>query len=317
VTPETPRPFGRGVVVPAVVILGRYGAATGEHRMPEANSQVTDPPRDGPRPSASRTPLISLVLMLVAVALAGVLVDRARRDGARPQGPVLFDGAFDRGLAAYGDGHTVHRERVKIVDDPLGLPRKVAKFTVYDGDIGPTDNPRAMLATPRELRNGEEFWIGWSTLFPTRGFPKSVPGWLTFEAVYGPPGDGTGPRHFQVEGSEILWRRNATYDYDVPWHMPLVRGRWIDFVIHQKQSRNARVGFVSLWVNTGSGWKRQRIDGERLFHTRTVDSTNGGGPNWHAVGLYRERGMFPVVTLYHASHRIGTSFRAVAPHSYR
>jgi hypothetical protein len=285
--------------------------------MPEANAQATDPPRPRPRNLRLGAALLAVLAAAVAALLAVVVRDEIDRPGGpRPHGPVLFDASLGRGLGSYA-GHTVHPERINIVPDPLGLPRKVAKFTVYDSDIGPTSNPRAMLATPEILARGRDYWLGWSTLFPDHGFPASIPGWLTFEAVYGPPGNGAGPRHLQVEGRRITWRRNATYNYDVPWEMPLVRGRWIDFVIHQRQSSNPRVGFVALWVNTGSGWRRQRLKGQLRFHTRTVDSTNGDGPNWHAVGLYRKRGMFRVVTLYQADQRVGTSFRAVAPHSYR
>ena len=53
---------------------------------------------------------------------------------------------------------------------------------MFDSDIGPTENPRATVATPPDLASGEDVWMGWSTLFPRHGFPASVPGWWRLAA---------------------------------------------------------------------------------------------------------------------------------------
>ncbi len=236
--------------------------------------------------------------------------------GAAPVGAedrVIFDGDFAPGLADYGA--IVHPERIVVGNDPHGLPRRAARFSVRDSDIGPTSNPRALVSSTTPLRAGQEIWIGWSTLFPRR-FPSSIPGWLTFASTYGPPYRGTGPITFGIEGDRIRWRRNATYDWDVPWSMPLVRGRCIDFVVHERLSRSRRRGFVELWINRGQGWERQRLGGRERLVMRTLDRSNGRGPNVHSLSNYRKRGMFSSVTLYHASHRLGTSFAAVAPRSH-
>jgi hypothetical protein len=260
--------------------------------------------------------LVLLGALLAAVVVAGAVL-ASRRSGSSNAVPhrtgVLFDAHLRRGLGAYTE--VIHPERISIVADPLGIPRQVARFRVYDGDTGPTDNPRAQIGSSAQIRAGQEVWIGWSTLFPT-SFPRYVPGWLTFASTYGPPSDGTGPLTLQVQGGDIRWQRNKTYGWDIPWRMPLIRGRWIDFVVHERLSHSARRGFFELWVNTGGGWRRQRLAGQLRLRMQTMDASNGAGPNQHRLSLYRKRGMFRVVTLYHASHRVGTSFGAVAPHSY-
>jgi len=247
---------------------------------------------------------------VAALLLAGAVVLCA---AAPAHADVLFDGDFSPGLADYGP--VINRERIMVRPDPHGLPRQTARFSVRDRDTGPTPNPRAMASSTVALRAGQEVWIGWSTLFPRR-FPSAVPGWLTFASTYGPPYRGTGPVTFGVRGNEILWSRNATYDWDVPWRMPLLRGRWIDFVVHERLSHSPRRGFVELWVNAGQGWRRQLLHGRTRLRMRTLDRSNGRGPNVHSLSNYRKRGMFEIVTLYHASHRLGTSFAAVAPRSH-
>jgi hypothetical protein len=290
-------------------------AQSGEEGKPGGRQTSRRSP-DRPRRLLVLASMLAAVVAIAVLVLSGALTAGGQGAVHGPPGRVLFDGDFSRGLDPEPGQHVVHPERIAIVPDPLGRSREVARFTVFDSDIGPTENPRATVATPPDLTSGEDVWMGWSTLFPRHGFPASVPGWLTFEAVYGPPGTGPGPRHLQVEGSSIVWRRNETYHFDEVWRMSLIRGRWIDFVVHQRQSSDPRAGYVELWVNTGSGWKQQRIRGQLRFHTRTLDSSNDASANWHSLGQYRKRGMFKVATLYQADHRLGTSFRAVAPDSY-
>lgn len=231
---------------------------------------------------------------------------------------VIFQAEFTcRGLANYDA--LVNPERIALVDDPTGIKRKVARFRVRDDDIGPTPNPRAQIESPPVLQEGRDYWFGHSTYFPTT-FPKTLPrgGWIAFGGFYGPPSIGSGPVGLGVEGeaNQLRWQRNETYDYDLAWRTPLVRRQWYDFVWHVKLSGDERVGFVEMWMNTGDGWERQRLRGRKRLYMQTLDASNGEGPNDHRLSLYRKRGMFPVLTVFHAAHRIGTSFGAVAPRTY-
>jgi hypothetical protein len=116
--------------------------------------------------------------------------------------------------------------------------------------------------------------------------------------------------------NRFYYRRNGTNGFDTTWSMPLVRGRWVDFAIRLKLSRSARVGFREQWVNAGSGWRRSLFNGRKRLPTATINAANDSGPNFSKISLYFRRGILKEGMVYFAGHKVGTSFRAVAPTSY-
>ena len=107
---------------------------------------------------------------------------------------------------------------------------------------------------------------------------------------------------------------------NTPWQTawqsaPIRTDRWYDFVIHEKLSTGSD-GFVEIYENTGSGWQQDLVNGQPHYPMITMTDANGGGPNYHKLALYRASGMFPELTVYHTGQKVGTSFSAVASHSY-
>lgn len=264
------------------------------------------------------------LLSMLAVTGAAAAIGAAGIGGAARSADagLSFDADIARrGLSAYAN--VIHGERISIVDDPvLGEKRKVLQFTVHDDDTGPTANPRAQVETPKMFRNGDDAWIGWSTLFPS-DWPQHLPAggvaWITLSELYGPPYSGAAPVKFGMRSGvdAVTWQRNGTYGWDTPWERgSIMKNRWYDHVLHVKFSHDPAVGFVELYVNTGDGWVQQDLAGTSRLHMATFDGANGGGPNYHKLALYRLRGMYPVLTVLHAEHRVGDSFQSVAPHSY-
>jgi hypothetical protein len=204
------------------------------------------------------------------------------------------------------------------VPEPLGGPGRVLAMTVDDGDvypITPTENPRAQLASPANIEPGDELW--WSTefLLPD-SFPSSVPGWVTvMEGPYGPPYGETPPWHLEVQEDQIRWSRNGTYGFDVPWQTPLVKGRWITVMVHE---RFARDGFVEMWIDgkqvtffPGTTLNPNHIAPTQRLEMEIMDSTNDGAPNSIYIQNYREAGMFESVETYARGLTIGPSRAAV------
>ncbi len=242
----------------------------------------------------------------------------------------LLRADFTDGLREYP--HRIHPERIRVVDDPvLGPARRVLRFEVHEGDTGPTENPRAQLETPHDFDEGEDRFFGFSLLFP-ESFPTELPeqAWVTLgEQAYGPNYDGAGGTSLRVQnavdgsGAELRWQRNEAYDWDIPWRGPKIediRGRWVDVVQRIKLHRDPEIGFVELWMNTGSGWRRQRLDGQERLYMSTYDDANGGGANNSRLSLYYRQDIPGPLTLFHGHHSIATAgegaFEAVAPRSY-
>jgi hypothetical protein len=239
-----------------------------------------------------------------------------QRRAKRPQtsSDLLFRGSkisdFDLNQSAPG--------AVTEVADPSGSGQQVLKMTVEDSDVAPvtpTSDPRAQLLSPSIIDPGEEFWWSGSFYLPA-DFPSSVPGWLTvMEGPYGAPFDGTPPWHIEVNDSSIRWSRNDTYDWDVPWEMPLVRGGWVDVTIHE---RFAGDGWVEMWVNgqqvtffaPGSYNPNHEPTTARLSMA-TRDHSNDGGPNFTVIQSYRKADMFESVSLFQGTMSIGTTKAAV------
>jgi polysaccharide lyase-like protein len=207
---------------------------------------------------------------------------------------------------------------VSEVSDPAGTGQSVMEMTVRNSDVAPvtpTSDPRAQLLSPSIIDDGEEFW--WSgRFFLPADFPSSVPGWLTvMEGPYGAPFDGTPPWHIEVNGDTIQWARNDTYDYDIPWQMPLVRNRWVDVVVHERFSQD---GWVEMWIDgqqitffePGTYNPNDEPSGTRLSMA-TRDHSNDGGPNFTVIQSYRKAGMFSSVSLFQGPMSIGTTKAAV------
>lgn len=204
------------------------------------------------------------------------------------------------------------------VSDPLDPNRTVLQMTVKDTDvypITPTGDPRAQLLSPEIFESGDEFWWNSEFLLP-EDFPSSVPGWVTLlEGPYGEPFDGTPPWHIEANGEHLQWSRNGTYDWDVPWQMPLLTGRWIHVLVHE---RFAPDGWVEMWVDgepitffPGNTYNPAHEAPTTRLQMQTLDASNAGGPNFAVIQSYRKKGMFETLTIYQGPMRIGETRASV------
>lgn len=240
-------------------------------------------------------------------------------------GAVLFDAnVASSGLSRYGWVENAHR--IKVVNDPgpLGASRKVMRFEVHESDNQLSGNPRAQAETPRMFKEGSEIWAGFSTYFPT-AWPDQLPAktgnFVTLAEFFGPPYSGPSPLKLgMVAGqNKLSIQRNRNYSWDTPWEEgPIRKNTWSDWVIRERLSSDAAVGFVEVYRNTGDGWKVMPLFGKTRLYTSTIDSTNSAGAQYHKLAVYYSAGMNlpgPLV-MYYADHKVATSFAAAAPRSY-
>lgn len=215
------------------------------------------------------------------------------------------------------------------VTDPLGSGQKVFAFTVPNEGI-PGDEEgkvcRAQALCPQALyTQGAELWERFAVMIPV-GFPE-VTNWLTFQALYGPPFEGSSPLAFAIdaigtasmEGEYMCMRRNGTYSIDVPWAIRVPRGQWVEFIVHQKFSSNPTGGFIEVWVNgvkvtffDGSTYNPRGESSTQKLVMQLADGANGGGPNQAKVMHYRALdSVKATATLYQKPLRIGTTRASV------
>ena len=204
------------------------------------------------------------------------------------------------------------------VTDPAGSGATVLRMTASEQDvypITPTENPRAQLLSPSIIDPGEEFW--WrSKFFLPADFPTSVPDWLTvLEGPYGRPFAGSPPFHLEINGSELRWQRNSTYNWDIPWRMPMIRDRWVNVLLHQRFGTD---GWVEMWIDgqpvtffEAGSYNPGKVAPTQRLNMKTMDSSNNGGPNFAVIQNYRKAGMFDSVSLFHGPMLLGATRAAV------
>ena len=204
------------------------------------------------------------------------------------------------------------------VPDPAGSGAQVFKMTVRNSDVyplTPTADPRAQLTSPAIIDPGEEFWWSGKFYLPA-DFPSSIPGWLTvMEGPYGRPFDGTPPWHLELNGTTLRWQRNDTYNWDIPWQVPLTKNSWVNVMVHERFGDS---GWVEMWINgtqvtffgAGSYNPRHEPTGERLTMA-TRDHTNDESGNFTVIQSYRKAGMFDTVSLFQGPMAIGKTRASV------
>ena len=202
------------------------------------------------------------------------------------------------------------------VPDPLGSGESVFKMTVNNKDVAPitpTDNPRAQLLTPNMIVPNEEFWLQTKFLLPTN--LPSIPGWMSLVAIYGAPFAGSGPWGVAITENEFRFQRNATYDWDIPWKAPLIKGAWVTVLLHERFATN---GWVEMWIDgkqlkffPPGNYNPNHVDETERLAMETMDASNDGAANAAKIMQYRELNMFETGTVYFGALKLGTSRSSV------
>jgi hypothetical protein len=226
-------------------------------------------------------------------------------------GIVTWAGDFETGgLSQWQWVLAESADRLRTVTSPVRQGSYAARFEVHDSDHPGSANPRAQLNSAPMHREGDERYIGWSTYFPS-DFPSIPSGaWFVFFQFHGEPYNGSPRLGFGVSpDGRIELRRDAVYNYDRVWSQPQQRGRWTDFTVRVKWSKDPSVGFVELWVD---GARQTFSNGQTRLAMATIQSDQTGVEN--IATNYRKRGAIPgEVTLLHDAVKVGTSYATVQP----
>jgi Polysaccharide lyase len=128
--------------------------------------------------------------------------------------------------------------------------------------------------------------------------------------------------HIETESDGLSYFERRYRTGHKLWKMPLIRGRWVNFVRHVKFSKDANVGYEELWVDgvkqtfapmsgTPSEVRVSSDPTRLLLPTVLPDQTEPSNWSWQN---YRRFGSFPNLTvLYQDNARVGTSYGSVDP----
>ncbi|WP_233262055.1 polysaccharide lyase [Vitiosangium sp. GDMCC 1.1324] len=203
-------------------------------------------------------------------------------------------------LSQWSGRESVASDRLQVVTSPTREGKYALKVTVKKGDdpINASGNRNELFHFGNETE-GSEYYYKWSTQFAS-DFP-SVNTWQLFTQWHHDGSNGSPPLEFYVRGERIYLRLEGRDDRIV-WNTPLVRGQWLDFVLHVKWSSDPNIGFVELYYN-----------GQLVLPRMHSPTMFQGMQNYLKQGLYRDESVNPDGVVYHDGMVQATSLEDVMP----
>ncbi len=177
-------------------------------------------------------------------------------------------------------------------------------------------NPTKDGMEDRLFRRGDDVWIGYQFLIPSGRFPVSS-NWNCLMQIKG-EGKG-GPlfcpsliderlelgtidsREQESVGGYPLWRHDR----------PVMRDRWIRFLLRIRFDPDPAVGFVELHADLADGeGMRVRVPRRSLFTMKV--RPDGSPTDVHArIGIYRDRAVPGYAEMYYAGFAVGRTREGV------
>jgi hypothetical protein len=213
----------------------------------------------------------------------------------------VWKGDFESGdLSQWTGKQEVSADRLQVISSPDRESQHALKVTVHKGDdpINASGNRNEVFHYGNETE-GSEYYYKWSTMFAP-DFP-SANTWQLFTQWHHTGSSGSPPLEFYVWGENIYLRLEGRDDR-VVWSAPLVRGQWLDFILHVKWSSDPKVGFVELYYN-----------GQIALPKESSPTLFGGMGNYLKMGLYRDEQISAVGVVYHSGMEQATSLEDVIP----
>lgn len=274
--------------------------------------------RDGATGTSRRTNRSALAVVACAVVTLAACSTPAPEEP--PSAPpalepgVLFSDGFESGDVDAWLPLEQGEDRIAVVDDPVASGEHAVRLTANQDDFDEGENVRTQLNGPVLFDEGDEAYISWSTYFPPDmvDIPPDV--WFIFFEVHGEPFEGSPlPGTFGIDEQDgqqlIRFSRSEKYDYDSPWSMPLVKGRWIDFTIHVGFSKDEDQGYFELWVD---GVPQTFDDGSTRLQQSTIMENQDEGLFPTLTNYYKADSIEGPVTIYHDDVRVAETFELVS-----
>jgi Polysaccharide lyase len=191
--------------------------------------------------------------------------------------------------------------------DPVRQGSYAAKFIVHPGDVFGSGGERSEVVWHSGEGEGDDYWYGWSTLFPTDWTAPSYFGIFMqwHSSLPTPP-----PIAFSARDDTALVQLNTgvvdastgrgTNFVQYPLLRTLSKGRWNDFIVHVHWSLTA--GSFTVWNRTSPGAPFTKV--LELADVPTLQAEDGTTyHNYTKLGLYRWTDPVKTDYLFHDDFR--------------
>ncbi len=208
---------------------------------------------------------------------------------------VLWKGDFETAnILQWSKAQMVSPDRLQVQTTRVKQGKYAVRALVKQGDdpINSGGNRNELLDVTYQPE-GAERWYHWYTYFD-ESYP-SAKKWQVFTQWHQYEDFGSPPIEFDVYGEEM----HLTNWQNVIWRAPLVRGKWRSFLFHVKWSKDAKVGFLELW-----------LDGEQVI-PKTYLMTDSRV--YLKQGLYRNSDIAPDGIVFHDGMTVGETRADVEP----
>jgi hypothetical protein len=193
--------------------------------------------------------------------------------------------------------------RLAVVTENARQGNFAVRAIVQQGDdpIGASGNRNELVRTRRYVE-GDDIYFAWSTLFP--GDFGRTDRWQVFTQWHHDGCCGSPPLELDLHGERVTLtlQKEGVFDATELWSAPLVRGKWLDFVVHVKWSASQSTGFVELWY-----------DGALVLPRRAARTLFSDGRAYMKQGYYRHADIPWTGTVFHDGMVEATTLADVLP----
>lgn len=176
-------------------------------------------------------------------------------------------------------------------------------------------NPAKPGMADRQFRRGDDVWIAYRFLVPSRAVPV-VSTWQCLGQLKaaGPGGPVLCPS--LVDDRLGLWRMRSTAQRSVGleslWEAPLpvVKDRWVAYLYHVVFDPDPNVGHLEFWADIADGAGLQRRVSARSIPTMKVRPDGAPAPVHARVGIYRDAAATGEARIHFAGYAVATTRRA-------
>jgi polysaccharide lyase-like protein len=172
----------------------------------------------------------------------------------------------------------------------------VARWEVRNGDIPPFgggERAEAGELAAADVSEGDERWYGLDVKFPS-DFPdpltSTASGWFIV-LQYHPVVEGSSPSvalELDTDGSLYIVNNNSAPNFQREEIGPIVRGKWVRYVLHVMFSTSDSTGFVEVWQ-----------DGVLAVPETSFHTLFGAGAHYLKLGIYRSASNTTTAVVYH------------------